>query len=278
MTPVLPPGPTPIREDTAKLSDRVAVELGTRIVAGEFAPGDRLPTEDDLCGMFGVSRSVIRDAIRTLSARGLIDVRQGHGMRVTDPSDAGVSEALVLLLMRSTMTIGDVQEARAAIETELAPIAAARSEEQDWEHLEAELARYANAVAGRDWAEAQAAHLAFHFAVIHATHLPALEILLRPMQEIILITSFPSRRSEAELRRVWTQDDVALHQPIIAAIRNRSEAATREAMHRHFVQSYEHRGARMPEMRAIAFRDADAATELLRQSLAGTGVTRTNQP
>ena len=98
----------PIRDDGAKLSDRVAVELGAQIVRAELPEGARLPTEAELGDVYRVSRSVIRDAIRTLSARGLVEVRQGHGMVVAQPSDAPFAEALIILLMRSSLTLGDV--------------------------------------------------------------------------------------------------------------------------------------------------------------------------
>src|SRR5258708_33888506 len=90
-----------LREDGSKLSDRIATEIGTKIVRGELHAGERLPTETELGVLFGVSRSVIRDAIRTLSARGLVNVRQGHGMQVSQSSDVTFGEALIILLMRS---------------------------------------------------------------------------------------------------------------------------------------------------------------------------------
>src|SRR4051812_3547215 len=96
----------PVRTDPGKLSDRVAIELGTRIVKGEIAPDTRLPTEAELCQLFGVSRSVIRDAMRTLSARDLIEVRHGHGMVTSQPSDDSFSAALIILLMRAPLSSG----------------------------------------------------------------------------------------------------------------------------------------------------------------------------
>ena len=69
--------PRAIRSDLK--SDRVAVELERRILMGGLEPGDRLPTEDALSQMFGVSRSVIRDAVRRLVANGLGPSGRGAG-------------------------------------------------------------------------------------------------------------------------------------------------------------------------------------------------------
>ena len=71
-----------------RLSDQVTAELERRILAGELEPGGLLPAEPELGAELEVSRSVIRDAIRTLAARGLVEVRQGSGTRVSPPGAA----------------------------------------------------------------------------------------------------------------------------------------------------------------------------------------------
>src|ERR1700722_10498688 len=101
----------PARANRATLSDSVALDIEQRILEGDLEPGQRLPTELELGEALAVSRSVVRDAMRTLSARGLVQVRQGIGMVVSSPSDAALSDALVVLLMRSELTMGDVIEA-----------------------------------------------------------------------------------------------------------------------------------------------------------------------
>ena len=103
------------------LGESVAAGLELRILRGEFAQGERLPTEDRLAETLGVSRSVVRDAIRTVAARGLITVRQGQGITVSLPSDAAFGQALLALLMRSDLTMADVIDARAALETSSQP-------------------------------------------------------------------------------------------------------------------------------------------------------------
>src|ERR1700679_2767227 len=128
-------------------SDRVAAELERRILSGELAPGDRLPTEGELGAMLSVSRSVIRDAIRTLIARGLITVRQGQGTTVAAPSDAAFAHALVALLARSELTMGDVIDARGTIESSLVPLAVETATEADLDALAAAHAAFAEAVA-----------------------------------------------------------------------------------------------------------------------------------
>lgn len=199
-----------------------------RIVSGDPGPGERLPTEGELCDLFGVSRSVIRDAVRTLKARGLIDVAPRQGIVVTTPTDAAFGEAMLLLLARSGLTMREVTEARAAIETQLAPLAAERGTEDDWQTMEKHLDGFRAAVEHNEWATAHAEHLAFHLALLNAVHMPALEILLKPLHETIVLSSLPPVADNPEL---W---DVPSHPPILDALRRGDAEAVRDALDAHF--------------------------------------------
>lgn len=210
-----------------KLSDRVAEELQTRILRGDSAPGERLPTEAELGELFAVSRSVIRDALRTLAARGLVRMGAGQGIVVTDPNDEALGEALVLLLARSGLTMGEVTDARASLEIQVGPLAATRGASGDWEAMEDALERFARAVDARDWRDAHTHHLAFHLALLHAIHSPALEILLRPMHQLTLLSSVPP----LDTSELW---DVAAHGPVLAALRRRDADAVTRALDEHY--------------------------------------------
>jgi DNA-binding FadR family transcriptional regulator len=228
----------PVREDPATLSDQIAISLGSQIIRGSAAAGSRLPTESELCELYGVSRSVIRDAIRTLSGRGLVEVQRGRRMQISQPSDAPFAQALVILLMRSGLTVAEVREARAAIETQLSLLAVDRGHESDWETMAAHLEAYARAVEKRTWGEAHEHHLAFHCSLLEAIRLPALTIILKPMQQIIVLCSAPPHVSEGDLDRVWTTDDVDSHRPILEALRRRDHDAVYAAMQAHFRPSF----------------------------------------
>jgi GntR family transcriptional regulator, transcriptional repressor for pyruvate dehydrogenase complex len=79
-------------ERRPKLSESVVSAIRTKILSGEFAPGQKLPTESQLTETFGVSRTVVREAIATLAADGLVEARQGAGVFVMDhPAQAFAS-------------------------------------------------------------------------------------------------------------------------------------------------------------------------------------------
>jgi DNA-binding FadR family transcriptional regulator len=257
-------GTTELRPDPSRLSDRVAMHLGSRIVRGELVSGSRLPTEAELGDLFGVSRSVIRDAVRTLSALGLVEVKQGVGMLVASPNEAPFTGALIIRLMRSDLTVGDVFEGRAAIEIEIAGIVAGRGTEEDWAVIDRALADFLESVEGRDWERAERFHLAFHLSVLRAAHLPALEILLKPMHEIIMLSSLPPSIEGKDLADVWTMEDARRHVPILEALRDRDEERARAAMRDHFplLDDSFH-----SERKAIRFRDSQFVQALFSRLL-----------
>src|ERR1051325_7140710 len=81
-----------------RLSDKVAAQLLASIKSGQLSAGSRLPSERELGEQFGVSRTVIREAISSLAARGVIEVRSGSGVHVAAVNAAQVSEQMSLFL------------------------------------------------------------------------------------------------------------------------------------------------------------------------------------
>lgn len=218
----------------ATLSDSVAAEIQQLILRGDLEAGDRLPTESELAESLGVSRSVIRDAMRGLAAKGLVAVRQGHGTIVALPTPGAYTDSMVSLLMRAGLTVGDVISARASLETELMPLAAERGTAADWDEMQVQLDRFAEAVQNDDWNTAHDAHCQFHLVPYHALRLPALELILTPLQQCILLTSLPPTRPEDLDGESAAQWEVDIHPPILAALRAGDGEAAREQMKVHF--------------------------------------------
>ena len=109
-----------------RLSDRLAARLAAQVESGSLAPGDRLPTEQQLALAHGVSRTVVREAVHQLKSRGLLVSRQGSGVYVsTGPRNHALSfDAAVL---ESIDAVVQVREVRRALEGETAALAASRA-------------------------------------------------------------------------------------------------------------------------------------------------------
>lgn len=252
----------PVRDDPARLSDRVAAELERQILRGELRAGTQLPTEAELGEIFGVSRSAVRDAVRTVAARGLLDVQAGRGTTILPVSDEAFSHALLALLVRSDLTMGAVMDARAAIETELIPLAATRAGAGQREEVAHELERFGRAIAAADWAETERAHLSFHLALLGAINLPALNLMLRPLQQVILACSPPADRDSSE---TWEYD---VHAAILDGLAARDEERLRAAMREHFAYADD---PAYGERRALLFSRAPSVEALLAAGLSGRG-------
>ena len=213
---------------SGSLSDQVAGVLAERVLAGTWPAGHRIPSEPELVEMFGVSRTVVRDAVRTLAARGLVDVRQGSGTVVRGEPEEPYADALFDLLIRSDVTLADLAKAREAIDLMLAERAAVERSDDDVARLRAAYDDLCAAAGAADWTAAESAHLRFHVVLVEAVHLPGLEVLLRPLQRIIVDTSLPP---DFDAPESW---DVPSHLPILEAIEARDPAAAVEAMRSHY--------------------------------------------
>jgi GntR family transcriptional regulator, transcriptional repressor for pyruvate dehydrogenase complex len=210
------------------LADEVIAQVESLILGGTWPVGERLPAEADLAVQLGVSRSVVRDAIRTLAARGLVEVRHGIGTTVAAPIAGTYADAVLFLLARSGYTIGDLFDARATIESGVVVTAAQNRTQEDcaelWRHVE----DMETAVMAQNWRATSAADLSFHCAVIRATRLPALITILEPLHHVIASSLFVPDVDNAALFNVPD------HRRICEAIVAQDEQAARQAMAAHF--------------------------------------------
>lgn len=151
---------------------RVADQLGLAIVRGDFAPGQTLPPEVQLCTMLGVSRTAMREAVRGLSAKGLIDSRPKRGTRVRDPEHWNHLDPDVL---RWRVEVTDMDsylkkmfQLRRATEPEASALAATEGTAEDHARLTRDFQAMVDAGADNEkWVEAD---LAFHRSIYLATH------------------------------------------------------------------------------------------------------------
>ena len=168
-----------------RLSDKVAELLLETIHARGLEPGSRLPSERELGEQFGVSRTVIREAVRALAARGIIDVRTGSGLRVSAVDASTVSESMGLYLRsRDSLDYPKVHEVRAMLEIQTAGLTAERATDEDivelteiCDRMEAEL----------DDVEAASLHdVEFHRAIARATHNELYLVLLDSLGQALI--------------------------------------------------------------------------------------------
>jgi len=211
------------------LSDTVARQLLDKIDGGAFPRGGKLPTEAVLAQEFGVSRTVVREAIARLKHEGKVEPRQGSGVFVT--GQAGIQPLRIdYAEVNSPEAVLQIVELRRAIEAEVAAQAAKRRTAADLAAIEAALACIgADVAAGGDGVEAD---VAFHRALASATRNPyfikTLDFLSQYLEAATAVTRGNEARYEDFSRQVQEE-----HQAIVAAIRAGDEMAARNAAQTH---------------------------------------------
>jgi DNA-binding FadR family transcriptional regulator len=214
--------------------DEVVDRLVERIVSGELAPGSVLPAEPEFAQQLGVSRTVLREALRAVAGKGLIEVRQGSGTRVAATAAWDHFDADILKARRAggamLEILSDMIEARLLVECEVVALAAERASESHRRSLERELVRMQ---ASLD----QSALYAAADAEFHRTILLAADnaILLRMVEPIRTLIAFGQSLTDTlalEQRRALGE-----HRAIAAAICNRDGGAARSAMYEHLINT-----------------------------------------
>ncbi|MER6090480.1 FadR/GntR family transcriptional regulator [Streptomyces bluensis] len=206
-----------------------AVEVARRLLdhlltSGRLRAGDRLPPERQLAETFGVGRSAVREALKSLSLLGLLEIRQGDGTYVRGATSDLLPQVLEWGLMLGDHTMDELLEARACVEVDLAELAALRRTDNDVTALEAHLARMA---AEHDDPERYLeADLAFHRALAQASHNSALAGLQARLETLVAVWIRQNIRKPGEGR-------LGEHEAVLKAVRARNARAARAAMHAH---------------------------------------------
>ncbi|MPW17787.1 FCD domain-containing protein [Paraburkholderia sp. CNPSo 3157] len=211
------------------LSDTVAQQLLAQIDKGAFARGGKLPTEAVLAQEFGVSRTVIREAISRLKNEGVVEPRQGSGVYVSvhgaiRPLRIDYAEAM------EGGSVLQILAVRRAIEAEVASEAAMRRTDADMTAIDAALGKIDEAVAeGRDGV---AEDVAFHRAIAAVTGNPYFMKTLAFLNQYLEAGTLVTRRNEA-LREDFSRQVRDEHAAIVAAIRAGDPMAARNAAQTH---------------------------------------------
>lgn len=154
----------------ARTADAVVDQIEGLILAGVLRPGDRLPAERELGALVDVSRPILRDALKTLEARGLIVSRQGGGTFVADLIGTVFSEPVVALIARHPAAIEDYLDFRRDIEGLAAARAAERATAADRDLLSRIVETMAEAYAAGDSVTEARLDVEFHQAIGEAAH------------------------------------------------------------------------------------------------------------
>ncbi|HTM40921.1 MAG TPA: FadR/GntR family transcriptional regulator [Terriglobales bacterium] len=222
---------------SSRLYEQIVKQIEDSVLKGILKPGDQLPAERELAEQFGVSRTAVREAIKALSEKGLVESYSGRGTFITNGTSHAMRQSLDLI-MRIGQAEGSAQlaEVRDILEPEIAALAALRAEDQHLESL-----REAVNVMDASKHEADAfieADLDFHLALAEAAANPLI---------LSLIDSIVGLLREQRMRIFQTEGGPERgqyhHRRILKAVENRDPEKARQCMRAHLKQVRQDSGA-----------------------------------
>jgi DNA-binding FadR family transcriptional regulator len=199
------------------LHGAVVHEIGVRIIRGDLPPGEPLPTEDELGSQLGVSRTVLREAIKVLAAKRLVESRPKTGTRVLERSDWNLLDPDVLAWhLEAGLTdkfLQNTLELRGLIEPGAARLAALRATDEEIELLAAAFDEMCGAEDMEGWIDPD---LRFHTILLQATHNELLEHMTALIGSVLRMLFMFSSRPPITFERA-----IPLHASILEAVRAR---------------------------------------------------------
>jgi DNA-binding FadR family transcriptional regulator len=221
-----------------RVSQVIVDQIRVLIHQGRLRPGDRLPSERELCARFGVSRVTVREALRVLESNGLVDIRVGArgGAFVTSPSNSRVGEGLADLIMLSPLTAAEVTEARMVFELGIVPIVVERATKEDIAALKDICARQRAGLRNGTYSTTLSAE--FHTRVAASTHNAAIEMLVQSFHGPLLMSLNEAKAAAPEMGRRGNTE----HQEFVEAVERGDVAVATKIMAEH-LQRTAHRVA-----------------------------------
>jgi GntR family transcriptional repressor for pyruvate dehydrogenase complex len=211
----------------ASLSSTIIADVRRALTARRLKPGDTLGTEKELAARYGASRIVARDALRSLEALGIVEIRMGKGggARIAKGNPRLFAEALAIQLDLTGISPGEVIDAQRAIECMAAELAAQNATASDLRRIRSLLEEAERALSERD--EYTRLSKAFHFAVAEASHNRVLVVQLVSLDHI----AWPLRNTT--LTPAVAHRVLAVHKELAELIEMRDSAGARRLMDEH---------------------------------------------
>jgi GntR family transcriptional repressor for pyruvate dehydrogenase complex len=214
------------RVQESRLYEEVAGQIRQRILSGDILPDTKLPPVHTLAREFGVSRTVVREAIQSLQSSGLVSVRHGSGVFVSEPTVAAVTEMLQPILQFRNASVYDLHEVREILETAIASLAAQRAIQEEKVELLRVLEQMESTLeAPKEYVKAD---LLFHAILAKATRNEVFLLLLQPLVEFLV-----QSRTRAAQAPGGTVESLRGHRAIFEAVSEGDHVRAKETMREH---------------------------------------------
>jgi GntR family transcriptional regulator, transcriptional repressor for pyruvate dehydrogenase complex len=219
----------------AETPERAAAKIFTffrdQLLSGALKPGDRLLGERELALALGVSRPVLREALRSLAMLGLLDIQQGRGAFVRSPDVSILGQALTLCLAPEPNILDDILQARIAIECQAIRLACERARNADLEAIAATLETLVESL--HDPEMGGAADHRFHLGIVMASGSPALIKIYEAIGPLIMRSHVERRRDTFSAPAIRLNLGDA-HREVFLSLARRDPDEAERHLRRHF--------------------------------------------
>ena len=215
---------------SSRLYEQIVEQIEQHVLTGTLKPGDKLPSEREFSEQFNVSRTVVREAVRALREKGLVDIQPGRGTFITDGTSEAMRNSLGLVFqVGQDQAQTDLVQVRAILEPEIAALAADHATADDIAELQSAIEAMDTLLDDAD--KFIEADQAFHLALARATHNTLIPVLLDPIVDLLF-----EQRKLIFLNTGGAKRGQYHHKRILETVRQGDAAAAREAMRAHMVQ------------------------------------------
>lgn len=227
----------PVRRQE-KLSDRISDELLRGILSGAYAGAEYLPSEGELCDVYRVSRATIREAVRSLVERGIVDRQHGRGLKIINKTLEAVTSSLTLMLKSYDVPIKDILETRKFLEVPAVRLAAALANDEDIAAMKAALDRMKDEQTTTE--EYTRNDLSFHLQIAKASKNLILQSIFQALTPI-LVTCIRETLSEGGRPEISMHYHGNIFEAIVQRNPERAAAFMRTHLEATEMMALEHR-------------------------------------
>jgi len=236
-----------------KFAQEVANRIKASIFDGVYNTGDKLPSENDMAGMFGVSRVTVRQAVRILESSGILYTRQGieGGIFVAEADETSVGSYLSDMLKLKRVTQSDLTLTRTIFEPDIAALVARVWQGEDLAAIYTNIEAAQAAMTGGDLDRVRMLNLHYHRLIGALTRNPVIIFTLNSVLDVL-----EENVLKIKLDKEFVRNEIVEHEVIIAKIRLQNPRESRREMRKHIQRVHEKLESIHAEMQAKKLRNA----------------------
>lgn len=203
---------------TVSVVDEVVKRITGAIISKKLVPGQKIPTENELCHQLGVGRNSLREAMKILSAMGIVEIRRGDGTYIAEKVSPSVFDSLIYSLMLEQSTQEEILELRQTLEVDILDMAVQKATDEDIAVLDSLLQDFRQMIDNKEYDKAAALDIKFHHTLVDIARNPLLARIVKGVYNIF----YPSVERTLCLRHEF-EGAYNKHKDIVDVIRKRDK-------------------------------------------------------